>query len=31
MCWVCMKTFMGVDDSGGVNAHMQREHGGIGL
>ena len=31
MCWVCMKTFVGVDDSGGVYAHMRREHGGIGI
>ena len=29
MCWVCMKTFKGVDDGQGVYAHMRREHGGF--
>ncbi|KAI1796666.1 hypothetical protein LXA43DRAFT_879382 [Ganoderma leucocontextum] len=31
MCWVCMKTFSDIDSSGGVYAHMRREHGGIGI
>ncbi|KAF7796325.1 hypothetical protein EIP86_007502 [Pleurotus ostreatoroseus] len=28
ICWVCMKTFNDEDSSGGVYAHMAREHGG---
>ncbi|RPD76632.1 hypothetical protein L226DRAFT_381667, partial [Lentinus tigrinus ALCF2SS1-7] len=31
MCWVCMKAFGDADSSGGVYAHMRREHGGIGI
>ena len=31
MCWMCMKTFTDIDSSGGVYAHMRREHGGIGV
>ncbi|KAI0352374.1 hypothetical protein OH77DRAFT_1460501 [Trametes cingulata] len=31
MCWVCMQTFTDIDSSGGVYAHMRREHGSIGL
>ena len=29
ICWVCMEMFSDDDGSGGVYAHMRREHGGI--